>query len=90
MGEGQPPYTEFQRAGESIAGGMEINPMVPQEVPSYWTVYFGVEDVDKAFKKAVDGGGQEMLAPQDFPGGRFAILSDPQGAVFGLLRMRQR
>ena len=31
-----------------------------------------------------------MLAPHDFPGGRFAILSDPQGAVFGLIRMRGR
>ncbi|HXJ49096.1 MAG TPA: VOC family protein [Candidatus Acidoferrum sp.] len=90
MGEGQPPYTEFLQAGESIAGGMEMNPMVPQEVPSYWMVYFGVDDVDKAFKKAIDGGGKEMLAPQDFPGGRFAILSDPQGAAFGLLKMAQR
>ncbi len=90
MGEGQPPYTEFLLAGESIAGGMEMNAMVPDEVPSYWTVYFGVDDVDKAFKKAVDAGGQEMLAPQDFPGGRFAILSDPQGAVFGLLKMQQQ
>jgi predicted enzyme related to lactoylglutathione lyase len=25
-----------------------------------------------------------VLSPMDFPGGRFAILSDPQGAVFGL------
>ena len=25
-----------------------------------------------------------MLPPSDFPGGRFAIVSDPQGAVFGL------
>jgi predicted enzyme related to lactoylglutathione lyase len=31
-----------------------------------------------------------MLAPHDFPGGRFAILSDPQGAVFGLIRMGGR
>jgi predicted enzyme related to lactoylglutathione lyase len=30
-----------------------------------------------------------MLAPQDFLGGRFAILSDPQGAMFGLLKMKQ-
>jgi hypothetical protein len=89
MGEGQPPYTEFLLDGESIAGGMEMNSMVPAQVPSYWTVYFAADDVDKAFKKAVDAGGQEMLAPQDFPGGRFAILSDPQGAVFGLLKMKQ-
>ncbi len=81
-------YTEFQLAGDSIAGGMEMNPMVPAEVPSYWMVYFAVDDVDKAFKKATEAGGQEMLAPQDMPGGRFAILSDPQGAAFGLLKMK--
>jgi uncharacterized protein len=89
MGEGQPPYTEFQVDGESIAGGMEMNPMVPAEVPSYWMVYFNVADVDAAFRKATDAGAREMLAPQDFPGGRFAILTDPQGASFGLLRMTE-
>lgn len=89
MGEGQPPYTEFQVDGESIAGAMEMNSMVPAEVPSYWMVYFNVDDVDAAFRKATDAGAQEMLPPADFPGGRFAILSDPQGAVFGLLRTPQ-
>jgi uncharacterized protein len=89
MGEGEAPYTEFLLDGERIAGGMEMNSMVPREVPSYWTVYFAVDDVDKAFKKAIDAGGQEMLAPQEFPGGRFAIVSDPQGAVFGLLKMQR-
>jgi predicted enzyme related to lactoylglutathione lyase len=87
MAEGS-AYTEFQVAGDSIAGGMEMNPMVPAKVQSYWMVYFAVDDVDKAFKKATEAGGQEMLAPQDFPGGRFAILSDPQGAAFGLLKMK--
>jgi len=61
---------------------------VPAEVPSYWMVYFTVADVDASFKKATDGAAQTMLEPQDFPGGRFAILSDPQGAAFGLLKMR--
>jgi predicted enzyme related to lactoylglutathione lyase len=27
-----------------------------------------------------------MKAPDDYPGGRYAILSDPQGAAFGLLK----
>ena len=89
MGEGQGDYTEFKLGDESIGGGMEMNPMVPQEVPSYWLVYFGVADVDQAHKKAVDLGGTEMLPPQDFPGGRFSILSDPQGAAFGLLIVKQ-
>jgi uncharacterized protein len=90
MGEGQPPYTEFQIDGESVAGGMEMNPMVPAEVPSYWMVYFNVDDVDASFRKATSAGAREMLAPQDFPGGRFAIVTDPQGAVFGLLKMTPR
>lgn len=89
MGEGQEDYTEFKLNDESIAGGMEMNPMVPQEVPSYWMVYFAVADVDKAYEKALSSGGHEMLPPQDFPGGRFAIVSDPQGAAFGLMRMQQ-
>ena len=90
MGEGQPPYTEFQLDGQSIAGAWEMNPMVPAAVPSYWQVYFNVDDVDASFRKAVEGGAREMLAPQDFPGGRFAIVSDPQGASFGLLKTNPR
>jgi predicted enzyme related to lactoylglutathione lyase len=88
MSEGQAgEYTEFLANGESIAGGMEMNPMIPAEVPSYWQVYFTVADVDKSHKQAVELGAREMLAPRDFPGGRFSILSDPQGASFGLLKM---
>jgi len=84
-----PEYTEFQAGGQSIAGAMEMNSMVPAEVPSYWMVYFNVDNVDKAFDKVVAEGGKEMLAPQDMPGGRFAIVSDPQGASFGLLKMEE-
>ncbi|HEX7497716.1 MAG TPA: VOC family protein [Candidatus Limnocylindrales bacterium] len=90
MGEGQPPYTEFLLGDTSIAGGMEMNPMMPAEVPSYWMAYFEVGDVDGAFTKALATGAKEMLAAQDFPGGRFAIVQDPQGAVFGLLKTAAR
>jgi predicted enzyme related to lactoylglutathione lyase len=85
-----PEYTEFQLHGDSVAGGMEMNPMVPAQVPSYWMVYFNVDNVDKAFDKVIAEGGKEMLSPQDMPGGRFAIVSDPQGASFGLLKMEER
>jgi predicted enzyme related to lactoylglutathione lyase len=90
MGAGQPPYTEFQLGGDSIAGGQEMMAMVPAQVPSFWLVYFAVADVDKSFKAATQAGAREMVAPMDFPGGRFAILSDPQGAGFGLLKMAPR
>jgi uncharacterized protein len=83
MGEGS-PYTMFQHGGEDVAGGMEMSPMTPAEVPSHWMVYFGVDDVDASYRTAIEAGGREMVAPMDFPGGRFAIVGDPQGAVFGL------
>jgi predicted enzyme related to lactoylglutathione lyase len=90
MGPDSPPYNEFQLGGESIAGGQEMQAMVPAQVPSYWLVYFGVDDVDKSFKTATQAGAKELVAPMDFPGGRFAIVNDPQGAAFGLLKMAPR
>ncbi len=90
MGAGQPDYTEFLLDGESIAGGQEMQPMVPAQVPSYWMPYFTVADVDGAARSALDLGAREMVAPMDFPGGRFAILQDPQGATFGLLKVAPR
>lgn len=81
-------YTEFLLGGESIAGGQEMGPMQPAEVPSYWMAYFGVADVDAAFRTALDAGGRELVSPMDFPGGRFAIVADPQGAAFGLMLMQ--
>jgi predicted enzyme related to lactoylglutathione lyase len=87
MGEGQPPYIEFLLNGESIAGGTEMPAMVPPDVPSYWLVYFAVEDVDASTRKAIELGSRELVAPMDFAGGRFSILMDPQGAGFGLLKM---
>jgi hypothetical protein len=90
MGESQPPYTRFTFGEDMVAGAMEMNPMVPASVPSYWMVYFAVTDVESSFRKAMAAGAKEMLAPQDFPGGRFAILSDPQGATFGLQQLAAR
>jgi predicted enzyme related to lactoylglutathione lyase len=87
MGDGGPRYIEFRAGDTPIGGAMDMNPMVPPEVPSYWLLYFTVDDVDASYAKAISGGAREMLPPADFAGGRFAILGDPQGAAFGLLKM---
>lgn len=85
---GQPGgYTEFLDDGESVLGATAMNPMVPAQIPNYWGVYFNVKDVDAVFKKAIDAGAQEQVAPQDYFGGRFAILADPHGASFGILKV---
>src|SRR5262245_48188688 len=87
VGSPEQPYTEFQLDGHSIAGATEMNPMVPAEVPSYWLVYFAVDDVDATHRTAIDGGATELLPPIDFPGGRMSIVNDPQGAAFGLMKL---
>jgi uncharacterized protein len=85
---GAPDYTEFLVGDESLAGAWEMNANVPAGAPNFWLVYFGVDDVDAAARTAVELGGRELSPPHDFPGGRFAIVTDPQGATFGLLRLR--
>jgi predicted enzyme related to lactoylglutathione lyase len=86
---GFPPYTEFQIDGQSICGAFEIGPEVPAEVPSYWLIYFNADDIDATARKAVELGAREIVSPVDYPGGRFCVLSDPQGATFGLLKTSQ-
>ncbi len=88
MGEGAPPYTEWQIKGKSIAGGWEMSKDIPASVPPHWMNYFAVQNVDAAAKKVGELGGKVMMGPQDFPGGRFAIATDPQGAAFGVLFMK--
>ncbi len=87
MGEGMGDYTEFQLDGRSILGALEMMPSIPADVPSYWMVYFNVSDIDDAFKRAVDAGATEMVVPSPMPGGHFAIVTDPQGAMLGLLKL---
>jgi predicted enzyme related to lactoylglutathione lyase len=81
-----PDYAEFEVDGESIAGGTELNPQVPAGTPSHWLVYFNVDDVKSANDKAIQLGARQMVPPQAYPGGEFSILTDPQGAAFGLYK----
>lgn len=59
-----------------------------------WIGHIAVDDVDAVVARACDAGGAIRHAAEDIPGiGRFAVVSDPQGAVFVLfkpLEARQR
>jgi predicted enzyme related to lactoylglutathione lyase len=81
-------YTEFQLDGHSVAGMMAMPPEVPAEVPSYWLVYFSVEDTDARVAAATQAAGRVLFGPHDSPQGPFAVLADPQGAVFAVIAPR--
>ena len=82
-------YTEFSVAGTPSIGMMAKPKDMPAHIPSYWMPYFQVTSVDASASKAKELGGKVMVGPQDIPdAGRFAILVDPQGAVFAVFQRR--
>lgn len=80
-------YTMFSN-GDRTAGGMfqimpEMGPLPPN-----WLVYFAVDDCDAKVQKATELGAQVMKPADDIPGiGRFAMLIDPQGASFSIIKL---
>ena len=80
------PYTEFKVGGESVAGMMGMTDEFPAEVPPHWLVYLEVDDVAASLAKGQELGGSMQVPVVDFPGGQFAVLTDPQGAAFGIMR----
>jgi uncharacterized protein len=84
-------YTEFHNQGKPLGGMMAMPPHMPPQVPSYWMPYFQVTDVDAVANTGKASGGRLMVGPQDIPGsGRFAILTDPQGAFFAIYTPAKR
>jgi len=50
-------------------------------------VYFDVDDADATAAKIKALGGSVFREPADIPGtGRYAVVTDPQGATFGILQ----
>ena len=75
-------------AGREDIGGMMTMPAeVPAEVPSYWLAYFGTADCDATVAAATGLGATLVAGPMDIPAGRFAVLGDPAGAMFGVIAL---
>jgi predicted enzyme related to lactoylglutathione lyase len=74
--------------GDNVVAGMAVMPDgVPDIVPAYWMAYFAVDDADAAVATVQEQGGAVTMPPMDAEGiGRFAVLADPQGAQFGVIR----
>jgi predicted enzyme related to lactoylglutathione lyase len=85
MGPGAPAYKTLNVDGDEKAGLFDMNGQVPDEVPPYWSVYFGVSDLDEAVGFVEQQGGQIITPIADSPYGRWATVSDPMGAVFVIM-----
>ena len=83
MDMGGGPYTVFEVGGRMVGG--TTAPQMPG-VPNHWHVYFEVADADAAAAKAAELGGTVIVPPFDIPVGRIAVVGDPQGAVFSIIK----
>jgi len=77
------------KKGETARGGIMKSPA--PGIPAMWTQYIAVDDADAAVTRATRGGGRVALPAMSVPDvGRFAILVDPLGAVFGVIKPAAR
>ncbi len=72
---------------ESVGGMMGFRPEDDTSVPPFWSGYIHTPDVGKAAKQAVKLGGKIFKEPTLVPETvEFAILTDPSGAMFNIMR----
>jgi hypothetical protein len=76
-------------AGDAPVGGLlekPANSFADGAKPA-WVGYIGVDDLDTYSKRVEQAGGMVHRAAEDIPGvGRFAVVADPQGAIFVLFQ----
>jgi predicted enzyme related to lactoylglutathione lyase len=79
-------YGSWQLDGRKIGGLMPMGEQFPAHTPAHWLPYFGVEDVNATAARAEELGGGVRVPRMEVPAGAFSVLSDPHGAVFGILQ----
>jgi hypothetical protein len=84
MGAEYGGYRIFNFGETGIAGFMTLEDTA---VPPQWHPYVAVDDPDATTRKAKELGGVALVEPMDVPKvGRIGVLSDPQGATFGIIK----
>jgi len=76
------------KVGETgVAGLMTMPPDMPAGSKPFWVGYISVDDVDQTAAELEKAGGKVNKAPHDVPTvGRMAMVSDPQGAGFIIMK----
>ena len=80
-------YREIQAADGGFVGGMlQIMPEMQGAQPG-WIGYIEVDDVDACIVRIEAAGGRLCMPARDLEGvGRFAMVFDPQGALFYVMK----
>jgi len=85
--EGMRDYTSFRTGSGQPAAGMMAITEEMGPVPTHWLAYFQVADCAAYEEKAKGLGAKPIVPTTEIPNiGKFAIVHDPQGAVFGMFQ----
>jgi hypothetical protein len=79
-------YATLGEGDDQRAGLMDAAAFLPDDVPSYWTIYIDVADPDATAAKVAGVGGTVLEEPVDTPYGRLATIADATGARIKLRR----
>lgn len=81
--EHNPGYTMFVADGRPMGGVMGL----PEpSTPPVWLTYVATPDIDESAKLVQTLGGKILKQPEAIPHvGRFAVVTDPQGAMLALI-----
>ena len=77
-------YREI-KVGDRLNGGILPWREEMGDFPPSWSVYFSVADCDATIATVESLGGRVWMGPVDLPAGRFAVVSDPLGAMFNVM-----
>ena len=87
MGPGNADYVLGIKSDRPIVGIMDMSESSDDDTAEpFWMSYFAVDDVDAAVNETVASGGTLKREPFEVPEtGRIAIVTDPNGAMLGLM-----
>ena len=80
---GEEPYTMWMNGETPIGGLMQLpEEAIQSGAPPHWLAYVSTPDLNATVEKAT-GLGAKVMVEMEIPSvGSFAVISDPQGAVF--------
>ncbi len=86
--DGGTAYRVFAKNGPEAGGMMQITEdMRAGGARPLWAGYIGVDDVDETVAQLAGEGGTILMGPMDIEGvGRMALVTDPLGAPFYVMR----
>ena len=90
-GENDPSGYLHIKNGDEYIGGVPPAEHSNPNVPPHWLLYFETSNCDASVEKARQNGAKVLYGPVSMENvGRFAVLTDPQGAAFSVFQSARK